>query len=170
MVQSVQIESSRINYNQLPIPLQSRLMGRVKNQLKQKVPVHPRLLYEEFESILIRSACLEYWRDHNFNCCTPRPPTLSFTPTTCKDFLLSEHPGDIASALSTAALETFYFNKISHISKYKKPEARLKAFCVVVCGIGQVMYLIKNSTNNFFDLQDSDLFEQALNLTIYPFR
>lgn len=171
MVQAFEIvESTRTPYSQLTRPIQSRLMRRLGKELGDRglIPAHARLLYEKFDPTLIRSACIECWGKPATNDSTPRRPTLAFAPTSCSSFLSAQHPANIATVLSTAALQTFYFSEIVQVSKYKTPEARLRAFCVVVCGIKDIMDWITESTHKLLDWQADELFDEALKLVLDP--
>ena len=136
-------------------------LKRIRRKYQEVMPSLRKIYYSKFDEVLIRQACLEYWRIHNFNWSNRIFAKLNFTPTVAKDFLLSDLPGDMASALSTKVFEDWYKSTILIINDREKVEKKIRLFCIVVCGIGKAMQLISKEKNFSTD----DLFHSALVLT-----
>ena len=135
-------------------------LKRIRRKYQEVIPATPKLFYSEFDRDLIRQACLEYWNIHDFSWRSYVFAKLNFTPTVAKDFLLSDFPGDMASALSTKVFEYWYKSTIITIND-KEGESKIRVFCIVVCGIGKAMELISKEMK----LSTEDLFNAALVLT-----
>jgi hypothetical protein len=135
-------------------------LKRIRRKYQEVIPSLPKLYYSKFDEVLIRQACLEYWRIHDFNWNTRIFAKLNFTPTVAKDFLLSDLPGDMASALSTKVFEDWYKSTLLTIND-GEVEPMIRRFCMVVCGIGKAMQLISKEMK----LSTEDLFNSALVLT-----
>ena len=129
----------------------------------ERIPCLPKNWYSQFDKILIRQACLEYWEIHDFNWHTFAYAKLKFKPTIAKDYLLRDYPGDIASALSTKAFEDWYKSTLLTINEVAKVEVMIRCFCMVVCGLGKAMEIISKET--FTPISPEDLFSLALVLT-----
>ncbi len=82
-----------------------KALKRLRRKYPELIPSIPKVFYSEFDEVLIRQACLEYWSIHDFNWSSYIFAQLNFIPTVAKDFLLSDFPGDMASALSTKVFE-----------------------------------------------------------------
>lgn len=136
-------------------------LKRIRRKYQELIPSLPKLYYSELDEVLIRQACLEYWRIHDFNWSNRIFATLNFTPTVAKDFLLSDLPGDMASALSTKVFEDWYKSTLLIINEREEVEGKIRVFCIVVCGIGKAMQLISKEMK----LSSEDLFISALVLT-----
>jgi hypothetical protein len=136
-------------------------LKRIRRKYPELIPSIPKSFYSEFDEVIIRQACLEYWRIHNFNWTSCIFAQLNFTPTVAKDFLLSDFPGDMASALSTKVFEDWYKSTLLIINDPKEVERKIRLFCIVVCGIGKAMQLISKEMK----LSTEDLFNSALVLT-----
>ena len=135
-------------------------LKRIRRKYQEVIPSTPKLFYSDFDEVLIRQACLEYWRIHNFNWNSRIFAKLNFTPTVAKDFLVSDFPGDMASALSTKVFEDWYKSTILTIND-REVDTKIRRFCIVVCGIGKAMQLISKEMK----LSTEDLFNSALVLT-----
>ncbi|MEG4291262.1 hypothetical protein Q5692_19225 [Microcoleus sp. C2C3] len=136
-------------------------LKRLRRKYPELIPSIPKVFYSEFDEALIRQACLEYWSIHDFNWSSYIFAQLNFTPTVAQDFLLSDFPGDMASALSTKVFEDWYKSTILIINDREEVERKIRLFCIVVCGIGKAMQLISKEMK----LSSEDLFNSALVLT-----
>jgi hypothetical protein len=136
-------------------------LKRIRRKYQELIPSLPKLYYSELDEVLIRQACLEYWRIHDFNWTSRIFAKLNFTPTVAKDFLLSDLPGDMASALSTKVFEDWYKSTLLIINEREEVEGKIRVFCMVVCGIGKAMQIISKEMK----LSTEDLFDSALVLT-----
>jgi hypothetical protein len=139
----------------------NKALKRIRRKSPEGIPSIPKVFYSEFDEVLIRQACLEYWRIHNFNWSSYIFAQLNFIPTVAQDFLLSDFPGDMASALSTKVFEDWYKSTILIINDREEVEKKNRLFCIVVCGIGKAMQLISKEMK----LSTEDLFHSALVLT-----
>jgi hypothetical protein len=139
----------------------NKALKRIRRKSPEWIPSIPKRYYSEFDEVLIRQACLEYWRIHDFNWSSYIFAQLNFIPTVAQDFLLSDFPGDMASALSTKVFEDWYKSTILIINDGEEVERKFRLFCIVVCGIGKAMQLISKEMK----LSTEDLFNSALVLT-----
>jgi hypothetical protein len=138
-------------------------LPQIRKKYGEWIPSLPKNYYAEFEPALIRQACLEYWEIHNFNWQNYYYAKLNFKPIAAKDFLLSDFPGDIASALSTQAFEGWYQSSLLPIADDKQVEILIRRFCYVVCGLGKAMQIMSKESSG--SLWGEDLFVTALILT-----
>jgi len=136
-------------------------LKRIRRKYQELIPPTPKLYYSKLDEVLIRQACLEYWRIHDFNWTSRIFAELNFIPTVAKDFLLSDFPGDMASALSTKVFEDWYKSTLLIINDREEVERKIRVFCIVVCGIGKAMQIISKEMK----LSTEDLFNSALVLT-----
>jgi hypothetical protein len=126
---------------------------KLKSSQKEQIPIGGKLYYHDFDPELIRKACLEYWKIHNFNWSSYTFPKLKFRPSTAKDFLSKDYPQDMSDALSLHAFAELY-QSIQGLSE-EDCCSKIRRFCVVVCSIGQTMYLLKS----WFGLKDTTVEE-----------
>ncbi|MCC5609789.1 hypothetical protein LC612_24175 [Nostoc sp. CHAB 5834] len=115
---------------------------KLKSSQKEQIPIGAKLYYHDFQPELIRKACLEYWKIHNFNWSSYTFPKLKFRPTTAKEFLSKDYPQDMSDALSLNTFAEFY----QSIEALPEPDccSEIRSFCIVVCGIGKTMHLLKS--------------------------
>lgn len=145
-------------------PEVEKLVQTVSKKQGELVPVLPKLFYGDFPSDLIKDACLEYWIRHNFNWTQATVPVLSFRPTVGANFLKTDLPGDMVSAIQTKAFERLYQEHSSEDEQ--QVEKRIRTFCMTVCGIGKGMELLSQTKPKQFKWQsDEELLLAAIYLT-----
>jgi hypothetical protein len=119
----------------------------------EEIPCTLKLFIREFNSDLIRRACLEYWVIHDFNWADysyPSPKGQAANITFCHQ----DHPGDMATALSLEAFAEL-------VEAEPVDETKIRTFCMVVCGLGKAMQLI----DRYQTLTPDLLYQTALKLT-----
>ncbi|NMG09744.1 hypothetical protein [Brasilonema sp. UFV-L1] len=136
-------------------------MSQPKIQLtltqREVFPSGIKLFYKEFDPALIKKACLQYLAIHNFNWSNWGYAKLKFSPTSARDFLLSDHPMDMSDALSVDAFTEFY-QSIENLDD-DECTTRIRTYCIVVCSLAKGMFYVKqwfrgkwNSTDSLMDL------------------
>ncbi|MBD2342147.1 hypothetical protein H6G64_35080 [Calothrix sp. FACHB-156] len=126
---------------------------KLKSSQKEQIPIGGKLYYHDFDPQLIRQACLEYWKIHNFNWSSYTFPSLKFKPSTAKEFLSKDYPQDMSDVLSLNAFGELY----QSIQTLPESEccSKIQRFSIVVCSIGETMYLLKS----WFGLKDTTVEE-----------
>jgi hypothetical protein len=138
-------------------------LKRIRKKYGEQIPSLPKIYYPELDEVLTRQACLEYWEIHDFSWHSRIYAKLNFTPTIAKDYLLSDLPGDMASALSTKVFEDWYKSTLLATNDDREVEVMIRRFCMVICGLGKAMQII--SAETFVPISAEDLFNSALVLT-----
>lgn len=120
---------------------QTKLLNLIRKKYKESIPALPQNYYSDFDENFIHQACLEYLEIHNFGWRTRVYAQLDFTPTVAKDYLLSDFPGDMASAFSTKAFKGWYTSVLVNFEE-ETAEVQMRRFCYVVCGLGKAVQIL----------------------------